>query len=177
MSPEKWPLARKWKFFWGWSKWESCSPGYTCDMPCWQKSRSLYKKIDFWPQISKFLGPKSTFLPLAANWSLTDQCFQHEKGVSLDSWYEGTKSFTPCPQKIAHLSLPWSIGWVALSFLVRSSVVPPWWHPSKSHFYLPHTPKPIHFLKAYDNSYSKMNIEHKYKDKDEYKDNDEHKDV
>ena len=25
------------------------------------------------------------------------------------------------------------------------------------HFYLPQTPKPIHFLKAYDNSYSKMN--------------------
>ena len=33
-------------------------------------------------------------------------------------------------------------------------------------------PKPIHILKAYDNSYSKMNKEHKYKDKDEYKDND-----
>merc|ERR1711867_16703 len=30
----------------------------------------------------------------------TDQCFQHEKGVSLDSRYEGTKNFTPCPQKI-----------------------------------------------------------------------------
>ena len=42
----------------------------------------------------------STFLPLAANWSLTDQCFQHEKGVSLESRYEGTKIFTPCPQKI-----------------------------------------------------------------------------
>ena len=27
-------------------------------------------------------------------------CFQHEKGVSLESWYEGTKIFTPCPQKI-----------------------------------------------------------------------------
>ena len=26
--------------------------------------------------------------------------FQHEKGVSLDSRYEGAKSFTPCPQKI-----------------------------------------------------------------------------
>ena len=35
----------------------------------------------------------------------------------------------------------------------------------------------IHFLKAYDNSYSKMNKEHKYKDKDEYKDNDKDKDV
>ena len=58
------------------------------------------QKIDFWPQISKFWGQKSTFLPLAANWSLTDQCFQHEKGVSLESRYEGTKIFTPCPQKI-----------------------------------------------------------------------------
>merc|ERR1711973_972112 len=58
------------------------------------------QKIDFWPQISKFWGQKSTFLPLAANWSLTDQCFQHEKGVSLESRYKGTIIFTPCPQKI-----------------------------------------------------------------------------
>ena len=35
----------------------------------------------------------------------------------------------------------------------------------------------VHFLKAYDNSYSKMNREHKYKDKDEYKDNDKDKDA
>ena len=46
------------------------------------------------------LGKKSTFSHLAANWSLADQCFQHEKGVSLESRYEGTKIFTPCPQKI-----------------------------------------------------------------------------
>ena len=26
--------------------------------------------------------------------------FQHEKGVLLESLYEGTKIFTPCPQKI-----------------------------------------------------------------------------
>merc|ERR1712152_26249 len=58
------------------------------------------QKIDFWPQISKFWGQKSTFSPLAANWSLNDQCFQHEKGVSLESRYEGTKIFTPCPQKL-----------------------------------------------------------------------------
>merc|ERR1712240_654017 len=58
------------------------------------------QKIDFWPQISKFWGQKSTFSPLAANLSPTDQCFQHEKGVSLESPYEGTKIFTPCPQKI-----------------------------------------------------------------------------
>ena len=80
---------------------------------------------------------------------------------------------------IAHLSLSWSIGWAALSFLGRCSFVrlfvPLWWHPTKSHFYLPQTLKPIHFLKAYDSSYSKMNKEHKYKDKDEYKDNDKDK--
>merc|ERR1712209_392569 len=58
------------------------------------------QKIDFWPQISKFWGQKSTFSPPAANLSPTDQCFQHEKGVSLDSRYEGTKIFTPCPQKL-----------------------------------------------------------------------------
>ena len=40
------------------------------------------------------------------------------------------------------------------------------------HFYLPQTPKPIHFLKAYDKSYSTMNKEHKYKDKDNDKDKD-----
>ena len=37
---------------------------------------------------------------IAPNLSPTDQCFQHEKGVSLESRYEGTKIFTPCPQKI-----------------------------------------------------------------------------
>ena len=26
------------EFFLGWFQWESCSPGYTGDMPCWQKS-------------------------------------------------------------------------------------------------------------------------------------------
>ena len=77
------------------------------------------QKIDFWPQISKFWGQKSTFLPLAANWSLTDQCFQHEKGVSLESRYEVTKNFTPCPQKIGfwaqkrpNLAQNWHFVWI-----------------------------------------------------------------
>merc|ERR1712016_142321 len=65
------------------------------------------QKIDFWPQISKFWGQKSAFSPLAANWSLADQCFQHEKGVSLESRYEGTKIFTPCPQKIGFWAQKW----------------------------------------------------------------------
>ena len=42
---------------------------------------------------------------------------------------------------------------------------------------MPQTLKPIHFLKAYDSSYSKINKEDKYKDKDEYKDNDKDKDA
>ena len=77
------------------------------------------QKIDFLPQISKLLGQKSTFSPLAANWSLTDQCFQHEKGVSLESRYEGTKIFTPCPQKIGfwaqkqpNLAQNWHFVWI-----------------------------------------------------------------
>ena len=45
------------------------------------------------------------------------------------------------------------------------------------HFYLPQTPQPIHFPKAYDNSFSKTNREHKYKGKNEYKDNDKDKDT
>ena len=39
------------------------------------------------------------------------------------------------------------------------------------------TPKTIHILKAYDESYSKIIIRHKYKDKDNDKDNDNDKDT
>ena len=39
----------------------------------------------------------------------------------------------------------------------------------------PRPPKPLHFLKSYHNAYSKMNWEHKNKDK--YKDNDKDKDA
>ena len=99
MSPEKWPIAWKRIFFWGRSEWETWSPGCTGYMPCWQKSIFQNKKNPFWPQIPKFLGQNCTFLSLAASWGLTGQCFQHERGVSLVPWYEGTKSFTPSPQK------------------------------------------------------------------------------
>ena len=68
------------------------------------------------------------------------------------------------------------MGWVALSFLVRRSSSRYGDIQPNVHFYFPQTPKPIHFLKAYDNSYSKMKKEHKYKDEDEYKDNDNDKD-
>ena len=93
---------------------------------------------------------------------------------------KGRQFLVSSRQHFAHLSLPWSIGWVALSFLFVCSFVRPSRYGNirpNLHFYFPHTPKPIHFLKAYDNSYSKMNKEHKYKDKDEYKDNDKDKDA
>ena len=55
-------------------------------------------------------------------------------------------------------SQPSMVHWLSSPiFPFVCSFVPLWWHPTKSHFSLPHTPKPIHFLKAYDNSYSKMN--------------------
>ena len=63
------------------------------------KNRDHYKKLTLAPNIQIFRS-KSTISPLAANWSLTDQCFQQEKGVSLESRYKGTQIFTPCPQKL-----------------------------------------------------------------------------
>ena len=42
-----------------------------------------------------------TFCPKYPNYpsiQITDPCFQHEKGVLSDSWYEGTKRFTPSPK-------------------------------------------------------------------------------
>merc|ERR1719474_2439150 len=87
------------EFFLGWFRWESFSPGYSGHLLHQQKSRSLNKKLTFGPKYPNFGVKKSTFSPLAANWSLADQCLQHEKGVSLESRYEGTKIFTPCPQK------------------------------------------------------------------------------
>ena len=46
------------------------APGIVVICPI-DKNRDHYTKIDFWPQIFKILGEKSTFSPLAANWSLT----------------------------------------------------------------------------------------------------------
>ena len=52
-------------------------------------------KILFW-----FSGETLCIIYFIQPARLTDQCFQHKKGVSLESRYEGTKIFTPCPQKI-----------------------------------------------------------------------------
>ena len=85
------------EIFWGGPNGKVVAPGIPVICPI---DKIPKQEIDFWPQTSKFWGQKGTFSPLAANWSLTDQCFQHEKGVSLESRYEGTKIFTPCPQKL-----------------------------------------------------------------------------
>ena len=55
MSPSKWPVSRKRKFFGGWPEQESCSPGNTDDMPCWQKLRFQNKKLTFGPKYQFFL--------------------------------------------------------------------------------------------------------------------------
>merc|ERR1712218_265129 len=51
------------EIFLGWSQWESCSPGYTCDMPCLQKSRLPYKKLTFCPKYPNFWVKKAHFCP------------------------------------------------------------------------------------------------------------------
>ena len=57
------------------------------------------QKIDFLAQISKFLVRKSTFSPLAANRSLTNQWFQHKKRclIGLPIW--GYQKFYSLPPK------------------------------------------------------------------------------
>ena len=62
-SPKKWPLARKRKFFWGWFRWESCSPGYSGHLFHQQKSRSLNKKLTFGPKYPNFGVKKAHFCP------------------------------------------------------------------------------------------------------------------
>merc|ERR1712012_1505261 len=64
------------------------------------------QKNDFWPQISKFPGQNCTFSSLAANWSLTGQCFQHTTGVSGNS---RSRSF---PRMAVSDSLPEFREWI-----------------------------------------------------------------
>ena len=77
----------------------SCSLGILVICLVDKNRDSNTKKVAFWPQISKFWGQNCTFSSLAANLSRIGQCFQQGKGVSLVSWYEDTKSFTPSPPK------------------------------------------------------------------------------
>ena len=63
VSPKKWPLARKRKFFSGWFWWESCSPGYNGHLFHQQKSQSQYKKLTFGPKYPNFGVKKAHFRP------------------------------------------------------------------------------------------------------------------
>ena len=56
-------------------------------------------KISFGPKYPNFQVKICIFLSTVANWSLTVQSFQHERGVSLVPWYEDTESFSPSPEK------------------------------------------------------------------------------
>merc|ERR1712240_388522 len=56
-------LARKRKIFWGWFRWESCSPGYSGHLIHQQKSRSLNKKLTFGPKYPNFGVKKAHFRP------------------------------------------------------------------------------------------------------------------
>ena len=47
VEPRKWTQSWEMQFFWGWSEWESCSPGYADDMPPWQNHNP--KKLTFSP--------------------------------------------------------------------------------------------------------------------------------
>ena len=91
------------EFFWGGgSNGKVVAPGILVMCPA-DKNRDYHtKKWLFAPNIQIF-GQKSTFSPLAANWSLADQCFQHEKGVSLEWGYQKFYSLLPknwifCPK-------------------------------------------------------------------------------
>ena len=61
-EPRKMTPSLETEIFSGWSEWESCGPGYTCDMPHWQKSRWPYKKLT-WPIYQKFWVKKAHFRP------------------------------------------------------------------------------------------------------------------
>ena len=81
----------------GWSEWESFSPGYTGDMPCRQKSKTENRPLA--PNIQVF-GSKLHILFLAAKWSPTGQYFQHKK---VPHWFPDIrvpKVLTPFPPKM-----------------------------------------------------------------------------
>ena len=66
------------EIFWGGLNGKVEAPGILVICPV-VKNHYYHTKIDFLPQISKFLGQKNTFLFQAANWSLSGQFFQHRK--------------------------------------------------------------------------------------------------
>ena len=99
MSPKKWPLAQKRKFFWGWSEWESCSPWCTGYMPPSTKIAITIQKIDFWPQISNFFGSKKHIFAPSGQLEPHRSMFSTQKRglIGLPIW--GYQNFYSLPPK------------------------------------------------------------------------------
>ena len=83
-------------FFWGWSKWESCSPGYTGDMPCRQKSRFQNKKMTIGPKYPNFQFGNKKFLLFEMNDQLIVS-FQKVCVLSQDFMPPSNKQVYPTP--------------------------------------------------------------------------------
>ena len=76
-------------------------------MPFWQKIAMSIQKIDFFVPNTNIFGSKLHFFVPR---SLTGQCFQHERGVSLVPWYGFQKFYSKtaqCGPKLAFLAKCW----------------------------------------------------------------------
>ena len=62
-EPQKMTPSLETEFFFGWFRWESCSPGYSGHLFHQQKSRSLNKKLTFGPKYPNFGVKKAHFRP------------------------------------------------------------------------------------------------------------------
>ena len=122
LSPKKWPLARKRKIFWGWFRWESCSPRYSGHLFHQQKSRSLYKKLTFGPKYPNFGVKKSTFSPPSGQLELHRSMFSTRKKVS--HWNPDTrvpKFLLPAPKN-------WILGPKTAKFGPKLALWAKYWH-------------------------------------------------
>ena len=71
-------------FFRGGPNGKVVAPGILMLPPVDKNRDSMTKKITFGPKYPNFGVKIAHFSPsLAANWSRTDQCFQHKRGVSI----------------------------------------------------------------------------------------------
>ena len=77
---QKMTHSSKRKFVSGRSEWESCSPGYKSDMPCWQKSL-FQKEMTFGPNIQIFGSKLHNFVP-SNQLKPHRYLFLHERGLS-----------------------------------------------------------------------------------------------
>ena len=86
VSPWKWPIVWKQKFFQGGPNWKFVAKGVLVMCPVDENCDSKTKNWLLAPN-TQIWGHNCTFSSLATNWSLTGQCFQHERGVSLVPWF------------------------------------------------------------------------------------------